>query len=321
MNRPGEAHLPDRPGRRPRLAFFCRTGNHFLGDIIDHLNRDWDLQVFKGKSVAEMAELMGWCDVAWFEWCDEALVKASGLPKTCRIVCRLHSFEAFTDVPAQVAWEKVDALIFVAPHIREIVTSRVPDLARRVATPVVYNGVDLDRFAFCDRQPGFDIASVGYINHKKNPSLLLQCLSALVDRDGRFCLHVAGVHQERRFELYMNHMIREMGLTDHVVYHGWVEDVPVWMADKHFLISTSVFESFGYAIAEAMATGIKPLIHNFPGASSLYPRELLFNTVSDCVNSALSDDYTPVAYRRFIEENYRLEFQLRGIDRILLGLR
>lgn len=320
MTGPGPANCPIRPGRRARLAFFCRTGDHFLRDIMGRLKQDWDIKRFEGKTLGQMADLMAWCDIAWFEWCDEAVVKASGLAKTCRIVCRLHSFEAFTDLPTQVVWENVDALIFVAPHIREIVTARVPDLVSRVATPVIYNGVDVDRFAFCDRQRGFDMASVGYINHKKNPSLLLQCLRALVDRDRRFCLHVAGVHQERRFALYMGHMIREMGLTDHVVYHGWVEDIPAWLRDKHFLISTSVFESFGYAIAEAMATGIKPLIHNFPGAARLYPPELLFNTISDCVDSALSDDYTPAAYRRFIEENYRLEFQLRGIDRILSSL-
>ncbi len=307
-------------GSRPRLVVFCRPGNrHFLGDIIEHLKSHWDLRLFEGKTTAEMIEMMRWCDIAWFEWCDEALVNASALPKTCRIVCRLHSFEAFTVVPARVAWENVDVLIFVAPHLRDLVASRVPGLTGRVETAVVYNGVDLDRFAFHPRQRGFEIASVGYINHKKNPSLMLQCLRAMVDRDSRFRLHVAGAHQELRFQLYMDHMIQEMGLSDRVIFHGWVKDVPAWLADKHFLLSTSVFESFGYGIAEAMATGIKPLIHNFPGASGLYPRQLIFNTVADCVDAALSDDYTPVLYRRFIAQNYRIERQLHGIDQILAG--
>ena len=304
-------------GRSPRLAVFCRTGAHFMGDIIDHLKQRHEIRRFQGKNIAEMADLMNWCDIAWFEWCDETLIRASRLEKTCRIVCRLHSFEAFTDAPGQVAWEHVDALIFVAPHIRDLVAERVPGLMDRVPAHVIYNGVNMDRFIFRHRTRGFNLASVGYINHKKNPSLLLQCIRALVDKDPRFKLHMAGVHQELRFKLYMEHMIREMALDEHVVFHGWVENVNAWLADMHFLVTTSVFESFGYGIAEAMAAGLKPLIHNFPGASRLYPRDLLFNSVDDCVTLALSPDYRPETYRRYIEENYRLEFQLQGIDRIL----
>lgn len=304
-------------GPTPRLAVFCRTGAHFMDDILDHLGRAYAIRHFQGRSVDEMADLMRWGDIAWFEWCDKTLIRASRMEKTCRIVCRLHSFEAFTDWPAQVAWENVDALVFVAPHVRDLVLEQVPDLERRVAVRVVHNGIRLDRFPFRDRPRGFDIASVGYINHKKNPSLLLQCIGALVDRDERFRLHLAGVHQELRFQRYMDHMIQAMGLADHVVFHGWVDDIPAWLDDKHFLLTTSVFESFGYGIAEAMAAGLKPLIHNFPGAARLYPRELTFNTIAQCVDSALSDDYAPAAYRRFVEENYRLEFQLRGIDRVL----
>jgi glycosyltransferase involved in cell wall biosynthesis len=308
------------PERRPRLAFFCRTGDHFLGDIGRHLAQSWEIRFFKENQVDRMAAGMGWCDVAWFEWCDQALVEASRLEKKCRIVCRLHSFEAFTDWPSQVAWERVDTLIFVAPHIREVVASRVPDLTDRVATHVIYNGVNLGRFAFHHRTKGYNIASVGYINHKKNPSLLLQCIRALVDVDPRFQLHVAGTHQELRFKLYVDHMVREMGLTGHVIFHGWVADVNAWLADKHFLVSASVFESFGYGIAEAMAAGVKPLIHHFPGARRIYPENLLFNTVGEFVRLALEDDYRPRRYRRFIEENYRLEYQLQGIDRILSQL-
>lgn len=320
MTLPAMDGFSDSGNRRPRLAVFCRTGAHFLTDVIDHLKRTHEIRMFEGAVVGEMADLMKWCDIAWFEWCDDAVVKASELPKQCRMVCRLHSFEAFGDMPSRVAWENVDALIFVAPHIREIVAARVPDLTRRVPVHVIHNGVNVDRFAFHDRKRGYDLASVGYINHKKNPSLLLQCLRALVDEEPRFRLHVAGTHQEQRFQLYMDYMIQEMALTDHVVFHGWVEDVNAWLADKHYLVSTSVFESFGYGIAEAMATGIRPLIHNFPGARRLFPEHLLFNTVGEMVRMAMDDDYRPADYRRFIQDNYHLGFQLKGIERVLARL-
>ena len=96
---------PFPPGPLPGLAVFCRTGAHFMDDILDHLKGRYEIRRFQGRSAEEMADLMGWGDIAWFEWCDQTLIRASRMEKTCRIVCRLHSFEAFTDWPAQVAWK------------------------------------------------------------------------------------------------------------------------------------------------------------------------------------------------------------------------
>ena len=46
---------------------------------------------------------MDWADVTWFEWCDKILVHASQkLRKTSRVVCRLHSYEALSNLPMQV---------------------------------------------------------------------------------------------------------------------------------------------------------------------------------------------------------------------------
>ena len=47
---------------------------------------------------------MIWADICWFEWCDELVAYGSKLSiaKEKRIICRLHSYEAFTDLPANV---------------------------------------------------------------------------------------------------------------------------------------------------------------------------------------------------------------------------
>lgn len=300
-----------------KIAFFCNPDDKFLTGIMDLLSDTYEVKRFPGGTIQEMHELMKWSDISWFEWCDEFIIYASKLPKVCKTICRLHSYEAFTDAIRQVNWQNVDDLIFVAPHIRDIVIQQMPSLPTQVHIHVINNGVDLKKFSFVDKKKGFNIAYVGYINHKKNPSLLLQCLKYLIDIDNRYVLHIAGQHQELRFQLYFDHMVKEMKLEDNIVFHGWIEDVPNWLKDKHYTVSTSVLESFCYGIADAMAVGLKPLIHNFVGAKELYPQKYIFNDVKEFAEMVLSDDYNPSEYREFIEKNYSLDRQINAINSLI----
>ncbi len=305
---------------RKKIAFFCGPNDKFLNDIVDNLSSRYDVVRFHGETIQDMHNLMNWSDLSWFEWCNDLLVHASKLPKVCKILCRLHSYEAFTNYIRMVNWENVDDLVFVAPHIKDIVLQQVPYLEKSVRLHVIFNGVDLKKYSFKERKKGFNIAFVGYINHKKNPALLLQCMRHLVDIDNRYILHIAGQHQELNFQLYFDHMIKEMSLDKNVVFHGWINDVNKWLEDKHFIVSTSVLESFCHGIADAMACGIKPLIHNFIGAKNLYPEKYIFNTVKDFGKLVLEDDYNPFEYRKYIEEKYSQERQFFEIENLISSI-
>jgi glycosyltransferase involved in cell wall biosynthesis len=261
-----------------RIAFFASQAT-FVKDIITHLANDNDTRLFSGQSLSDMRRLMEWADLAWFEWCDQLVIEATKFPKQCAIVCRLHSYEAFTDMPRKVDWRKVDRLIFVNKSVQEIFERQV-----RTSTPatVIHNGVDLEKFTLCpDKKYGKKIASVGYINYKKNPALLLYCFKKIHAYDPEYTLHIAGQHQDPRIQVYFEHFLRENPLP--VQFDGWVEDMPHWYADKDYIISTSLFESFHYSIAEGMACGVLPLIHNWYGAGYLYPKDYLFNDADECL--------------------------------------
>jgi len=261
-----------------RIAFFASQAT-FVKDIIKHLSGDNDTRLFSGQSLDDMRQLMEWADLAWFEWCDQLVIEATKFPRLCAVVCRLHSYEAFTDMPRKVDWRKVDRLIFVNRSVKEIFERQV-----RTGTPmsIIHNGVDLDRFTPPpDKKYGKKIASAGYINYKKNPALLLYCFKKIHAYDPEYTLHIAGQHQDLRIQVYFEHFLRENPLP--VQFDGWVEDMPRWYADKDFVISTSLFESFHYSIAEGMACGVMPLIHNWYGARYLYPDEYLFNDADECL--------------------------------------
>ncbi|MBU0983636.1 MAG: glycosyltransferase family 4 protein, partial [candidate division Zixibacteria bacterium] len=261
---------------KPRLAFFA-SHRMFIKDIIAGMQDEYEIRLYNDGD--SMPDLLSWADLAWFEWCDNFLIQACKLPKTCKIVCRLHSYEAFTEMPSKVDWSRVDHLLFVNESVRELFRHQV---ATPVETSVIHNGVDLTRFTIAaDKARTKKIASVGYINYKKNPALLLYCFKKIHAYDPEYTLHVAGEHQDARIRLYWEHFLSRNNLP--ITYDGWVEDMPAWYADKEYVISTSLFESFHYSIAEGMAGGLIPLIHDWYGADNLYPRDYLYNDPDDCL--------------------------------------
>ncbi len=263
---------------KKKLAFFA-VHRTFLKDIIEILSKSYEIKIFEGNKVEEIYRLMEWADIAWFEWCDQLLIHAASMPKCCKIICRLHSYEAFTEMPSKVDWNKVDKLIFVNQSVKSVFEQQCQT---NISKEIIYNGIDMGKYPLRTvRNNGKKIASVGYINYKKNPTLLLYSFKKIYEYDNEYTLHIAGTHQDPRIQLYFDHFLRENQLP--VQFYGWVEDMPVWYKDKDFVISSSLFESFHYSIAEGMASGLMPLIHNWYGAANLYPTEYLYNDPDDCL--------------------------------------
>lgn len=307
------------PIEKDRIAFFCKPGlDNFLGDIVQGLSEDYFVRKIIVSDFSQIDEGMEWADVCWFEWCDELLIYGSSLPLAGRkkIICRLHSYEAFTNYIQKVEWSNVDKIIFVAEHIRQYVINNSNSL-KTSKTVVIPNGIDTDKFSFKKRNKGFNIAYVGYINFKKGPMLLLHTFKSIHDKDKRYKLYIAGKYQEPRYELYFKQMAEEMGLSDSIIFEGWQDDVSRWLEDKNYILCTSILEGNPVGLMEAMARGIKPVIHNFVGARNMYPADYIWNTIDEAVEMVTTDMYNSEEYRSYIENNYSLEKQLQNTKAVI----
>lgn len=307
--------------KRPKIAFFCgiKGGVKFLTDIYNFVGERFPVKFFEGGDINQMHELMQWSDISWFEWCTNIAVEASKLPKVCRNIVRLHAFEAYEDWPGSVRWENIDDLILVGnSYVKEALLKRVPSLEARTRVVTIPNGVNLPKFKFVDRPRGKNLACVGYLHGGKNPMFLLQCIQKLHYIDRQYRLFFAGVFQERRLEQYIRYMVRALDLSDVVFFDGWQEDVGAWLQDKHYIVSASIGESQGMGLLEGMACGLKPVIHNFPGAEQIFPSEYLFNIAEEFCGQVCSERYEPWQYRKFVEERYSLQNQLSAINKLFL---
>lgn len=292
----------------------------FLAPLIPALKQRHDVRFICAAPGPELAEAIAWADIVWLEWCWDHAVWATN--SDCltgkRAVIRLHSIEALqTGFPANVDWSKVDRLITVGADITDILLSNNPAIARHLQPDIIPNGIDLDRFAprIGDRHR---IAWVGHLEPKKNPMLLLQIAHTLHRADPRYVFHVAGVFTDLRTARYVKRLMGSLGLAGVVRFEGGIADMPAWYADKGVLLSTSMYESFGLNIGEAMAVGAFPVVHDFPGADRLWPEECLFASIDHAV--ALIRSSRPGLYREWVADRYGLARQQQAVLRLLADL-
>jgi tetratricopeptide (TPR) repeat protein len=304
--------------KRPKIAFFCGgDGMGFLNEIIKFANQRFQVHVFEEQREEELYELMKWSDISWFEWCTNLAVIGSKQPKVCKNIIRLHRYEAYGQWPELVNWANIDILVTVGnSFVKDALIHTVPNLESQTSVVTIPGGVDLEKFTFTERRRGKNIAFLSNLRTVKNPALVLQCMQKLHYIDAEYRLFFGGTSQNRALEQYLNYMVDALDLRNVVFFDGWQEDVRSWLEDKHYIVSTSIIESQGMGLLEAMACGLKPVIHNFPGAEEIFPSEFLFNISEEFCEQILSDTYEPKGYRRFVEENYPLQKQLSEINSI-----
>ncbi len=313
-----DQHIDALKSKRAKIAFFCGgDGPTFLRDIVEYTKQRYQVRYFEGKTAQDVSELMQWSDISWFEWCTELARIGTNLPKVCRTVIRLHRYEAHLNWPQLINWDSVDMLMTVGNEwVMRAVQHWVSDINQRTSVVTVPNGVDLSSIDFKVREPGKKIAFVAKLRMVKNPMLLVQCMARLLEIDPDYKLYMAGDRHDLLLRHYLEHTTKELGISHAFVYDDFQDDILSWLEDKHFIVSTSVIESQGMGILEAMAAGLKPLVYNFPGAEGIFGESFLFNTPEEFCQKILDDSYHSHQYRQFVEQRYSLKQQLLRINEI-----
>lgn len=335
MGKQSKKHKPARPHPTPApvvtvsdgpqpILLCCRPGfDNFIDDFIAGLAPDIPFTKLVSDNPREIEAAVRGHQSIWLEWGNDisaAITKELGRRlKGKRVFLRIHHYEVLERVALGIDYRPVTDLIFVCNLMRDLLLRDRPEIRGQVERiHVIPNGVDIERYRLTPRPPGRNLAYIGYLNYKKAPILLMHAFEALRRRDPACRLHVAGSFQDAYNENACHAFLAKNGLTGAVAFHGWVDDIPAWLADKQYLISTSLSESQGMGIMEAMATGCEPLIYNFVGAELIYGRRWLWNNLSELA-ARLDRQPDPDAARGFVAANYSLAIQLASLRRMILG--
>ncbi len=268
----------------------------------------------------EVQAAIQWADIVWLEGANEIAVQVTNdLPEVCgkKVVCRLHGYEVYTNMPKKINWHNIDRLIFVANHKREIFNQKFG------ATPcpqtIIRNGVHLENFTLAeDKRNTKKLVLLGHLNFRKGLPLLLHFFQQLLKRDSSYFLYIRGDFQDAKLELAAHTMIKEMQLSDNIEFVRWVHHLNQWFSDKSHILSFSLEESFHYAIGNGMAAGLKPVIHAWNESREIWPNQYIFKDLDEFLEMVQSPVYEPEHYRReLLTHKLDSRTQLTSIEKLL----
>lgn len=217
--------------------------------------------------------------------------------------------------------------------------------AQRIVTDgqlaVVPNGVDLDRFSVAfDRDQflqqlrlpidGPLVGSIGELRTLKRHDDFIRAAALIAAQFPRAHFVLAGLDTSLSREVYkhLEKLVNETGLKDRFHFLGWVEDAEKLLSTLDVFVSASETESFGLAIAEAMAAGTPVVATATEGAREVVDdREtgLLVpigdvTRITEAIASLLSDDerrrQMGARARQVVNEKFSLRRMVDQIEQL-----
>lgn len=169
-----------------------------------------------------------------------------------------------------------DKTICVSRALRESVVKEFGFPRWKVKT--IYNGVSVSQFIPLQGhkspvrerlgigQDDFVLVCVARLGEQKGIDILLQTIAQVV-RSGVACKCVIVGDGPLKNELL--HLAREMGLTGHVFFEGFHEDVRPYLQAGSAFILTSHMEGLPLSILEAMACGLPSIVTDVGGNAEI----------------------------------------------------
>jgi len=241
-----------------------------------------------------------------------------------KIILRLHRYELFTPrtllsiaALSKESINRIDKLVFVSKKVQQIGIEKFPWMANSIVIP---NLIDHTRFPFANREQGFNIMMLGRMSYVKNIPLALNMFHELWKIDSRYQLHLVGNISDPELVYYLENFIMKTS-NPNIHYHGRIDNdkLPKFMEDMNYILSSSIFESQGMGILEAMCCGLKPVVFNFPGAVDTFPIQCLWIDFEQ-FRKAITCSYDPVFHHNWAVENYSIEKNIYFYKNLIHGV-
>lgn len=276
-----------------------------------------------------------WADVVWFDTVDNNLKSATNPTEAIlsddanfkpwdmhemdlskkKIIARAIDIEVWYGHQNGSIWDIVNDCICIAPHIQKLIAPTLPETVKQHVIPCA---VDLDRYTFKTRKPGKDVAIISEKWTSKGTDLILQV-----------ALKLGPGYKFRWLGRWSDYEWEKAYFNDFIAFHGldfefteWIESdnaVDEFLEDANYLLHGSHKEGYSYATSEAMAKGIKPVLHRFYGADDLWPR-ITWSSIDEAVEMIKEDDYDSEGYRQYlIRQGYTLPQMMEKIMEVING--
>ena len=226
---------------------------------------------------------------------------------------------------ARLVMRKATVVLPVSDYLRKHLRGYAPN----VSMEVVNNIVDTKIFQLSNpivkgRDQAKQMLIVAALEAKKGISYLLEALGLLKMMRTDFFLNIIG---DGTIRLELEEKAKILGLNDFVHFHGikLKSEVAEFMSQCDFFVLSSLFETFGCVIIEAMACGKPVVVTNIGGPDEIVTPEsgILVESASpealkNGINYMLDNyyKYSATDISRHVGESYSLEYIGQKLNQI-----
>ena len=311
-----------------KIAMADSCALKFSRDLKEH----WEAKGHEVRyEIGASEHLAQWSDLYYIDWCD------NNVNYLYKIYTGIHpehlnwkEYHRPKFIARAIDWEVwlgfardqnlvdfIDQWICIAPHIEKKLKSEANYRPGQLIC--IPPGVNLDQFTSKTKQTdGFQLGMVlGDMWWPKAHMTGLDIFTTLYKKDHRWKLHLRGQHERGEYWPVMyEHYLDSRNIREAVILYPQVEFMNDWYENIDILLHPGMKESFCYAIGEAMAKGIRPVINEFYGAREIWRHEDLYQTHEEAVQKILHP-VDPKDPRHYIETAHNLKDMLVAFDKLL----
>lgn len=288
----------------------------------------------------ELTDLFAPADAVFIDWADRgALVALMQVPEGVRVTLRIHSMDALSAWIHLIDWSRVDHLVLVSEHLRDVVRQLLGDRLSETVLHVLPNAVDTTRIP-ADKTPGHlrRLLIIGWAQPVKDPVWALEVLGRLRQHDSRWSLVLLGsdfpsttVTSGVQYAEQFRRRLTEPDVRGGVEFVTPTSEIAPHLRSAGFVLSSSRRESFGLGLVEGAASGAVPVVRNWPvfasldGARRLFPSEWVVDSVDTAVERILAHaqeqqwQRASAATRAEVGQRFLLDQPAQALSRLIVG--
>ena len=264
------------------------------------------------STVAAVSRCLSTSKVVWFDRLDPLLMEISHTKRTdnALAICRLRGTE-FLDLEIDnCRWEFFDRIVVSNPITADVLRDRFDRIDSHCRIQVLPPAISLPEVDLQGKHKTKQLAYIGRITAAQNGQLLLQCLAAARQSHHDWKLFIIGDFENMSLRIYFEQMLKTMNLAGSIEFNPPGTDMASWCADKSFFVAPFCSSGQEAYVYQAMAFGLRPIVHGYFGAEQMFDAKNLFGTIREFCSLIGGNGYRPQDYRRYVAEKHDVHLLL-----------
>lgn len=241
----------------------------------------------------------------------------------CSLTPKAHFFNVTLPSILKI-FKKIDALVYVSEGVKQDMNQYVKNINTKqvvIYNPITYSNT-FYRFKPIDLK-SFSIVTIGRLEQEKNQKMIIESIALLKQKGFNATLHIYG---SGSLKTELQQYAEKLSITDKVFFEGFSQNIQADIRPYDIFVLTSIYESFGNVIVEAMNVGLPVISTNCPVGPSeiladgkygkLIPMgdaNILTDTIIHTVNNITEKEINK-AYQRSLE--FSLDTSLKGYQNL-----